>query len=300
MKPPAYFARAAGLRSALPYLVPPRAHGRVPVPAEMALASPDAERPQGSAAPRQTVASAPAAATVVTSSGAKRTAAREVPRERSAPATPEVVTEHASALEAPVVPSVPADRRFRRPSAPAGPVEDVSAPGPQALPRRPAARSIVAADAPATTPRRAADTAAHEIAHPAVPREQSSPRHDGDPVTALRPLTAAAARRTPQSASDAAAQPSDEPSRPRREQVAAAREPLPPPLDLPAPRPRPAPSPSPRASGSSGEVRIGTLEVRVVPPAAEPQPPAVVIAAPAAPSAPLARGFASSIGIRQA
>jgi hypothetical protein len=293
MKPPAYFGRAAGLRSPLPYLVPPRAHGRLPMPAEIASATSDAERAHASAASRGPIATA--AATVVTSSGAKRTA----------PAKRERGTEHASAPEATpaaaasVVATVPADGPVRRlPAAPA-PIE--GAPDPQARPRRAAARSIVATETLVTTPRVERNATERDTVDPVVPREpSSSPQDEADPPAELRPLATVAARRTRQ-VTDAATQEDDEPSRPRREQAAAAREPLPPPLDLPAPRPRPAPSLStpPRASASSGEVRIGTLEVRVLPPAAEPQP-AVIIAAPAAPSAPLARGFASSIGIRQA
>jgi len=47
-----------------------------------------------------------------------------------------------------------------------------------------------------------------------------------------------------------------------------------------------------------GGVHIGTLEVRVLPPAANPEPLVITVPA-AAPATPLTRGFTSSVGLRQ-
>ena len=55
-----------------------------------------------------------------------------------------------------------------------------------------------------------------------------------------------------------------------------------------------------RGTAPRSEVHIGSLEIRVVSPPPAPAPArTVIVTAPAAPSGPLARGFASPIGLRQ-
>ncbi len=97
----------------------------------------------------------------------------------------------------------------------------------------------------------------------AEPRRPPGPSAPGRP----RDDAVAGARPAPRAPSAGAPQPTSEPERPRRSPQAAAGAPTAPPAIMPQP-PAPRPSAKPGPSGPTGGVHIGTLEVRVVAPAA--------------------------------
>ncbi|HXA17853.1 MAG TPA: hypothetical protein VN380_12725 [Thermoanaerobaculia bacterium] len=71
--------------------------------------------------------------------------------------------------------------------------------------------------------------------------------------------------------------------------------------ESPAAAPRSPRTSASRRAGERGGVHIGSLEIRVVEPQQQQPPPQQIVHvhAPAAPAAPLARGFSSTFGLRQ-
>lgn len=70
-------------------------------------------------------------------------------------------------------------------------------------------------------------------------------------------------------------------------------------LRPPAPESKPAEARAEPPPRQSGGVHIGSIDIRIEPPPVSPPPPRAAAQPSAAPSAPLARGFASSFGLRQ-
>jgi hypothetical protein len=147
----------------------------------------------------------------------------------------------------------------------------------------------------------AASAPAPRITRPASGPILPRPTIEPEPV---RPPSVDAPQPTsePERPRHGAPQPASEPERPRSSSQAAAATPAPPPAIMPQP-PAPRPSAKPGPSGPAGGVHIGTLEVRVVAPAASAQAeppqagrPRFAVRAPALRqargSARLSRGFA--------
>jgi hypothetical protein len=283
MRPPSYFERMAGVRSTLPYLAPPRTwapRASVEVVAEEAEAPPMPETPAARAVP------APPAAWEA--AGVEQ-AFRPAPVD-----TPEDVLHTGSAVGG-LKPAAPREVQVVLDE----PVKAVQEP--------PVAEE---AEVP-LTPRVAA---VHEPARKAVVREEAreeraavkpatvapNPRVDESrvpevhpPAKAKRAVTRARAPRSAVPREEIATSAADHAPRfekaPAEPAVASVAAPLSPPRRLVQ---------SPRERKPESELRIGSIDVKVVPPPAEP-PQQVVVAAPPAPEGPLSRGFASSIGLRQ-
>jgi hypothetical protein len=298
MRTPSYFQRVAGMRSGLPYLNPPRAlaRGGAPVDAWSEEASFGVAPAPGStpalqhqtASPAHGFDSAPEIQDAIT-------LATAIPVAEAAPAV--VTTRNVRST-----PAIPPDERIE-------PVESVVEA--HAAPTREQAPAAVRTVRDAEEPHReSGDTAAPSPATPApsvVPHARATTRaahphaeHEDEqqPLTARTTLSGPPrARRTkPSDAAETASRREPQTQTETHTEATAARS------EQPSQPRSGRPSADSTRSGEtvhgSNEVHIGTLEVRVLPPATNPEP--VVITVPAAaPAGPLSRGFSSPVGLRQ-
>ena len=303
MRAPSYFQRVAGVRSGLPYLNPPRALARAGAAVDAWSEEPSfgsapapASAPQQQAAPAATggfdappaIQDAVALATAVApTEAAPAVVTRNV---RTIPAAP-----RGERIETAELPEEAHDVPLREPS----PVRtSADTPEEQRHEAGEAATAQRTALTPAVVPhaRAAGRAAQHRSAERALAEQEDEQR----PLTARTTLSSPPRpRRTEPPAETSQPARAPQAPAPREPESQAQAENATRPEQRSQPRSgRPPAGQSQTEEASSGGVHIGTLEVRVLPPAANTEP--VVITVPAAaPAAPLSRGFTSSVGLRQ-
>jgi len=265
VRAPSYFQRVAGMSSGLAALHPRHATSTASAAAAAGSTTLSSQPARVAAVRQRDVAVAESETAAVRQRAAAAIPERETLSGQPA-GTPAVHAAVAQATPPPVAPGAPPSRQLAR--------------------RPPTAESETSADAAAMEPVLGARTS---VPPPAGPRLDDSSasvesRRTGGPTTADR------SSKLPDVSSDPSL-PEAQASTPEPRKAAALA--------------RPPATGQPRnpetANSREHTVHIGNIEVRVSKPQQPAPPPTIVVAAPPqqAPRTPLARGFSSSIGLRQ-